>query len=77
VLRDARGVALPEYTEARVDCADLTQVQPTEYRADERKAYVWPVYVANLRARLECPVCLLVVTADDATARWVTPRARA
>src|SRR5262249_731225 len=31
---------------------------------------VWPAYVANLRARLECPVCLLVVTADDAVARW-------
>jgi hypothetical protein len=76
-----------------VDSADLTQVQPTEYRADlvvlllnskpvlgivveaqlspdERKAYVWPVYVANLRARLECPVCLLVVTADEPTSRW-------
>jgi hypothetical protein len=37
---------------------------------DERKRFVWPVYAANLRARLEVPVCLLVVTADDATARW-------
>ena len=37
---------------------------------DERKRYVWPVYTVNLRARLKCPVCLLVVTADDATARW-------
>jgi hypothetical protein len=93
LLRDALGVVLPEYTEARVDSADLTQVQPTEYRADlvvlllngepvlgivvevqlasdERKPFVWPVYVASLRARLECPVCLLVVTADEATARW-------
>jgi hypothetical protein len=26
--------------------------------------------VANLRARLKCPVCLLVVTANDAVARW-------
>jgi hypothetical protein len=26
--------------------------------------------VANLRARLRCPVCLLVVTVSDATARW-------
>jgi hypothetical protein len=38
--------------------------------ADERKRFVWPVYVANLRARLECPVCLLVVAADDRVARW-------
>ncbi len=37
---------------------------------DERKRFVWPAYVANLRARLECPVSLLVITADDAVARW-------
>jgi hypothetical protein len=37
---------------------------------DERKRFVWPVYVANLRARLACPVCLLVITADDSVARW-------
>jgi hypothetical protein len=93
LLRDALHVDLPEYTEARIDSADLTDVQPAEYRADlvvllwrgepvlgivvevqlsadERKFFVWPAYVANLRARLKCPVCLLVVTADEATARW-------
>lgn len=37
---------------------------------DERKRFVWPVDVATLRARLECPVCLLVVTADEGVARW-------
>lgn len=37
---------------------------------DERKQYVWPAYVAGLRARLKCPVSLLVITADDACARW-------
>jgi hypothetical protein len=41
---------------------------------DERKRFVWPAYVANLRARIECPVCLLVVTADDAVARWAARR---
>jgi hypothetical protein len=93
LLRDALHVDLPEYTEARIDSADLTNVQPAEYRADlvvllwkgepvlgivvevqlspdERKFFVWPVYVVNLRARLKCPVCLLVVTANEATARW-------
>src|SRR3569833_959962 len=30
---------------------------------DQRKSYSWPVYVANLRARHRCPVCLFVVTA--------------
>ena len=37
---------------------------------DPKKTFVWPVYVTNLRARLRCPVCLLVVTSDEATARW-------
>jgi hypothetical protein len=35
-----------------------------------RKRFVWPAYVANLRARLECPVALLVVTPHEAVARW-------
>jgi len=34
LLRDALGVALPEYTEVRTDSAELTQVAPTEYHAD-------------------------------------------
>ena len=93
LLRDALHFELPAYTEVRIDAAELTDIQPAEYRADlvvlllngepvlgiiveaqlstdERKRYVWPVYTVNLRARLKCPVCLLVVTADDATARW-------
>jgi len=93
LIRDALHVNVPHFTEARVVSADLTEIQPAEYRADlviqlvdgasvfgivvevqlsvdERKRFTWPAYVANLRARLECPVCLLVVTADDAVARW-------
>ena len=93
LLRDVLGVELPPYTEARIDSAELNDIQPAEYRADlvvlllhgvpvlgivieaqlapvARKRFVWPAYVANLRARLELPVCLLVVTADDAIARW-------
>jgi hypothetical protein len=38
-------------------------------RAD-RKRFVWLAYVANLRARLECPACLLVMTLDESVARW-------
>jgi len=34
ILVEALGVALPTYTEARLASIDLTQVQPTEYRAD-------------------------------------------
>jgi hypothetical protein len=95
LLRDGLHMELPDYTEARIDSADLTDIQPTEYRADlvvlllrgepvlgivvevqlaadARKFFVWPVYVTNLRARLKCPVCLLVVTANEATARWAS-----
>lgn len=93
LLRDALQVSLPNYTDVRIDSADLTEVQPAEYRADlvlllsvsapvlgvvvevqlsidERKRFVWPAYVANLRARLECPVYLMVVTPDAAVTRW-------
>lgn len=34
LLRDALHVELPQYTEARIDSADLTDIQPAEYRAD-------------------------------------------
>jgi hypothetical protein len=37
---------------------------------DEDKPYTWPAYIANLRARHRCPVCLLVITIEDAVARW-------
>ncbi len=87
------GTELPAHREVHLHSADLTEVQPAEYRADlvvvlandgpvlgiivevqlspkERKRFVWPAYVANLRAQLECPVCLLVITPDEAVARW-------
>jgi len=93
LLRDAVHVELPNFSEARIESADLTDVQPAEYRADlvvplldgvpvlgiivevqlsqdDRKRFVWPVYAATLRARLKCRVCLLVVTVDEAVARW-------
>ena len=93
LLDEALHVELPTYTEARIEAADLTDVQPAEYRADlvvllyderpvlgvivevqlgidDRKRFAWPAYVTGLRARMRCPVCMLVVTADDAVARW-------
>ena len=86
----------------RMSTADLSQVQPTEYRADgvvtltcptdgstavsivveiqrqveERKRYTWPAYLTTLRARLECPVFLLVLSHDEATATWHTATIR-
>jgi hypothetical protein len=74
---------------------DLSQIAPTEFRADavvelrdadqatvaaiivevqlnidREKEYSWPVYVPALRARLRCPVVLLVLASDPAVARW-------
>jgi len=37
---------------------------------DGRKRYSWPAYAVNLRARLKCPVGLVVVTLDNGVARW-------
>lgn len=93
LLRDALGIALPPYSEARIEAADLADIQPAAYRADlvillyegrpvlgivvevqlgadEDKWFSWPVYAAGLRARFRCPVCLLVVTAEEGIARW-------
>jgi hypothetical protein len=45
-------------------------VVEVQLSSDEDKRYVWPAYVANLRARIRCPVSLLVVAADEGVARW-------
>jgi hypothetical protein len=37
---------------------------------DVRKRRTWPLYVAGLRARLGCPVTLVVVTLDPRVAAW-------
>jgi len=34
LLNEALRLELPTYTEARIEAADLTDVQPAEYRAD-------------------------------------------
>jgi len=95
LLRESLDVALPKYAQVRIEAAELTDVQPAEYRADlvvllyddepvlgivveiqlsidEDKRYAWPVYAVGLRARMRCPVCVLVVTASEAVA--TTPR---
>jgi hypothetical protein len=93
LLSEALHVELPQYSEVRIESAELSNVVPAEYRADlvvllidgrpvlgivvevqlqpdDRKRFSWPVYVAGLRARLECDCCLLIVTASSKTARW-------
>jgi hypothetical protein len=93
LLEQALNLDLPAWTEARLESADLTQVVPTEYRADgllvlssdrpvfgvveeiqlsvdDQKLYTWPLYVAAARAKLRCPVCLLVVALTPEVAAW-------
>lgn len=93
LLQTKLHAELPRYTDARIHSADLTEVQPAEYRADlvvvlgrdkpvlgivvevqlsrdARKKYVWPVYAVSLRAQLECPVQVLVISDSDSVARW-------
>lgn len=93
LLRDKVCGAMPQYTDVRIESADLSEVQPAEYRADlvvslsngapvlgiivevqlsidGGKRFSWPAYVATLRARWRCPVCLLVVCRDPKVARW-------
>lgn len=41
-----------------------------QLRPDARKRFTWPAYLTSLRARLRCPAVLLVLCADEATARW-------
>ena len=48
----------------------LGAVVEVQLGCDEDKPYAWPAYIANLRARHRCPVCLLVITIEDAVARW-------
>jgi len=37
---------------------------------DPDKRFSWPYYAAALRVRLHCPACVLVVAANERTARW-------
>ena len=45
-------------------------VVEVQLSTDDRKSFAWPAYVANLRARLRCPVYLLVIAGDETVARW-------
>lgn len=48
----------------------LAVIIEVQRRRDERKRRAWPIYTAALYGRLGCPTYLLVVTLDEATARW-------
>jgi hypothetical protein len=94
-LAECVGVKLPAYVQARLDSGELTDLVPTQWRADavvtlsnvdgapvlavvievqlrrdRDKHYSWPAYLTNLRARLRCPVLLLVICPESRTAAW-------
>jgi hypothetical protein len=45
-------------------------VVEVQRRRDARKRRTWPLYVAALHARLECPTCLVVLATDESVERW-------
>jgi hypothetical protein len=53
-----------------VPAASRAFVVEVQLHTDVRKRWSWPLYVIVLRARLRCPVSLVVVTLDESTARW-------
>ncbi len=45
-------------------------VVEAQLQTDTDKRYSWPVYATGLRARIRCPVCLLVLTFSEPVAKW-------
>ncbi len=45
-------------------------VVEAQLQSDTDKRYSWPVYATGLRARIRCPVCLLVLTFSEPVAKW-------
>ena len=45
-------------------------VVEVQMREDGQKPYSWPVYAVALRARMRCPVSVLVVAPDARVASW-------
>lgn len=52
---------------SRATAAVVVEVQ---LRIDGDKVWSWPVYIATLRARLRCPVLLLVLAPDPLVQHW-------
>ena len=94
LLRACAGIAV-DHARLELGTIDLSQVVPTEYRADavvilrdganrpvtgvvvevqrrpdRDKLLAWPVYLAALRAKLDCAVVLLVIAPEPEVAAW-------
>ncbi|MEU7739684.1 hypothetical protein [Nonomuraea sp. NPDC049158] len=50
--------------------AELGVIAEVQLEQDERKRLSWLAYIANLRARDKCPVCLVVICPKRRTAEW-------
>ena len=48
----------------------LVVILEVQLSPDPPKRYSWPVYLTTSRARHHCPAVLLVITPNDAVARW-------
>ncbi|MGH3373698.1 MAG: hypothetical protein ACRDP6_03055 [Actinoallomurus sp.] len=48
----------------------LAVVVEVQRKRDSQKHMSWPAYVATARARLKCPVMLLVICHESGVARW-------
>jgi hypothetical protein len=49
---------------------ELAIVFEAQLRPRASKRRVWPAYASAVRARFRCPVALVVLCVDEATARW-------
>jgi hypothetical protein len=52
------------------DTPAMGVVVEAQLQPDDRKRFTWPLYAIAARARHLCPCIVLVLTADEATARW-------
>jgi hypothetical protein len=50
----------------------LAIIVEAQREEDPEKLFSWPAYVASLRHRLRCNVCLLVVTQSERVANWAS-----
>ncbi|CAM3527469.1 hypothetical protein STSO111631_22380 [Stackebrandtia soli] len=48
----------------------LAVIVEVQLRPDPKKRTTWPTYVCRLYEDVGCPIALLVLCADDTTARW-------
>jgi hypothetical protein len=68
-MRRGDSVLLAEFLVEEAEARYIVVVE-SQLREDEEKERRWPYYIAYLHDKYECPVILLVVCNDPATADW-------